>query len=192
MANHKNRIPNSAADQMECNTMDCHASFRVIAQQLDTIGDGIDSIVGQVKDLDVRITAIGERVAVQETSTISLWHEVRDMGRRLNDVHNSTDEIVRVHAKDCPGREYARERLRSRVTSSTMPRPRDEQTHPRINLHVDKSSNGGGFTVPQWLLYLAIGGGILIAVAGYTFGKLANGGLSALPAAIEQVEKVTE
>ena len=173
-----------------CTPIDCHASFRVIAQQLDTIGDGIDSIVGQVKDLDARITAIGERMAAQETSTVALWHEVRDMGKRLNAVPALTDEKVSAHAKDCDGREYVRERLRQRGSSSTIPRRQnDEQTQPRIDLHVDKPSAGGGFNIPSWVIYVAIVVGIATAVAGFTAGKLAQDGIKALPAMIEQVSE---
>ena len=203
----KPRRSASALDQLDaetgiqCTPDDCRVSFRVLAQHLDTIGDGVDALGGQVRDLDARISAMGERMSAQEMSTRSLWHEVRAMGDRMNKVPERVGEQIgqamRTHAEDCAGRELAKQKLvrdtgRLRRISHCEDDDR-EATHPRLELTLDSlSGNKSGFLVPRWVLILAIGVGLAIAVAGYTLGKLFTDGFKSVPTTIQQVDKTVK
>ena len=156
----------------QCSPDDCRVSFRVLAQHLDTIGDGVDALGGQVRDLDARISAMGERMSAQEMSTRSLWHEVRTIGHRLtvipervNDrIDDRVSDAVRTHAADCAGRELAR----SRLTYHT-PQTIQQQTKTSSDKLVDTA----GVSVPRWIAYAGAVLGAAGAAAAYllhTFG----------------------
>lgn len=196
----------SAIDQLDaetgaqCYADDCRVSFRVLAQHLDTIGDGVDALGGQVRDLDARITAMGERMSAQEMSTRSLWHEVRTIGDRLSSIPERVNERIddrvsdalRTHAADCAGRELAKHKLNR--DSDRLPRMnRYDENHPRVELKLDSlHGDRSGFVIPRWVILVAAGIGIAIAVAGYTIGKLVTDGYQSAPAVIQQVEKAAK
>lgn len=160
----------------ECTPVDCRTLMAKLDQRLDGMQRTSEDIAERVEVGNTRLAAFGERIAACEQNEKGIWHAIRASEMRLQS-----------HLAECPGRAYAMQRISPRsARSSVSPDTADMEAASLITQQIRTlqreadEQRGGAFTVPRWLLYLAIGGGILIAVAAWAFGALSSGGLGAL------------
>jgi len=156
-----------------------------------SIGEAlVASINGLSEQVSKQTDSVGllrERVASQEQSTKSLWHEVRGLSgkidRRFEELPTTINGAVKAHAEDCIARARARRKATDHDSDQNIPRPPqyargyagspdDSQV---VEIQRGPIVTSGGFTVPSKIVWIGVTVGLAIAVAGWllsAFGVL--------------------
>jgi len=155
-----------------CAPLECGQMFGIIAE-------GLDDLRIEVSESRKDISAVNERIAAQEAKTHSAWHSIARIEERMNKLPREIAESISRHESSCPGRDYARQKLVSSTTSSTIPRPgnlvgADDTMRiirkPATDLLDDVGL--GGLPAPKWVVYVGVILGVAVVVGGYCLHSL--------------------
>lgn len=147
----------------------------------------INGLAEQVGKQTETVGSLRERVASQEQSTKSLWHEVRGLGdkidRKFDSLPDAINGAVKDHADDCIAREKARKRATEKDSDPTIPRPPqyggpgyvgspDDSQVVELQRGAAVLTNDSGLRVPSKVVWIGIGGGVTLAVAVWLLSAL--------------------
>lgn len=147
---------------------ECHAMFEVIAA-------GLDDLKGESAATRGAIAELSERMSAQETTTKNLWHQLRSVEETLRSVPAGILSAIERHEDTCAGRDYARAKLTSTTTNSSLPVAylhSDTTQNIRTQRQADTAFGGGPPLVagiPAYKVALYVGGGLGAAVAGAVY-----------------------
>jgi hypothetical protein len=159
------------APETDCTPAECRAAFTILGDRLDRVVGAVEGLDRRLADVAEKLGDVGERVAKAEQSDRSVWHEVRTIAQRLADLPEAISRQVERHTGECPGRVLALDRL-------TRDRTSGGRVTPLSSLMPE--SQPSGFVVPKFVLWIGIGLGLTIAVAGWAILALRDGGIAGL------------
>lgn len=121
---------------------------------INTNEEALKSVNESLRDINQTMLGMTSELSSTKTNTKNLWHEVKNVRKKMEEFPNETQSLIDRHSAHC----LAREKVRLKIMS--------ESTPPQLR---DRLSNGNGFYIPKWLLItfiivgaVLVGGGIMV------------------------------
>jgi len=116
-----------------------------------------------ITDISRNINQMGRELAANQQSTTGLWHEVRQVGRRVEKLPGQMREMIGEHEDDC----LARERIKKKMLTS--------DSNARIPMPDANSMPAPIVSLPKWAIYIALLIGALLVGGGVFVGAILYG-----------------
>ncbi len=137
------------------------------AQLMELLKEELRGVKSSLSTVNNNMSQLGRELSANQQSTTGLWHAVKELGQKVDNLPGQMQTLIGDHADDCIARERARKRAIDGTSDTAIPKPQ---------------FTSANFMLPKWVLWVAVCVGASILGAGLVFGAVFFGDASAIEA----------